>query len=149
MTFTLVLLRPRLWQRFFFLSILFHHSNLCLPEGLERRRAWLLTNPRMHGIHNSAVQDETDSNWSSGFSFWDRLHGTFRLDVDQDAIAIGVPAYGDPADTGIGRSPRCRSCPNGTTRPRRLITIEGSETSVSASSAVGQGREHPTRRTRP
>ncbi|TXM70713.1 sterol desaturase family protein [Methylobacterium sp. WL120] len=94
----------RLWQRFFFLSILFHHSNLRLPEGLERRLAWVLTTPRMHGIHHSAAKDETESNWSSGFSFWDRLHGTFRLDVDQDDIAIGVPAYRDPADTGIGRS---------------------------------------------
>ncbi len=94
----------RLWQRFFFLSILFHHSNLRLPEGLERRLAWVLTTPRMHGIHHSAAKDETDSNWSSGFSFWDRLHGTFRLDVDQDAIAIGVPAYRDPAETDIGRS---------------------------------------------
>lgn len=94
----------RLWQRFFFLSILFHHSNLRLPEGLERHLAWFLTTPRMHGIHHSAAKDETDSNWSSGFSFWDRLHGTFRLDVDQDAIAIGVPAYRDPADTGFGRS---------------------------------------------
>jgi sterol desaturase/sphingolipid hydroxylase (fatty acid hydroxylase superfamily) len=94
----------RLWQRFFFLSILFHHSNLRLPEGMERRLAWVLTTPRMHGIHHSAVQEQTDSNWSSGLSLWDRLHGTFRLDVDQDATAIGVPAYRDPADTGLGRS---------------------------------------------
>lgn len=94
----------RLWQRFFFLSILFHHSNLRLPEGLERRLSWVLTTPRMHGIHHSIVQDQTDSNWSSGLSLWDRLHGTFRLDVDQDTIAVGVPAYRDPVDTGLGKS---------------------------------------------
>ena len=47
----------RLWRAFFFLSILFHHSNLRLPERWERRLAWVLTTPRMHGIHHSAVQE--------------------------------------------------------------------------------------------
>lgn len=83
------------WQSWFFVSVLFHHSNLALPERFERRLAAFLTTPRMHGIHHSAVRDETDSNWSSGFSFWDRLHGTFRLDVPQAEITIGVPAYRD------------------------------------------------------
>ena len=94
----------RLWRAFFFLSILFHHSNLRLPERWERRLAWVLTTPRMHGIHHSAVQDETDSNWSSGLSFWDRLHGTFRLDVPQSEIAIGIPAYRTAEDVAVSPS---------------------------------------------
>jgi len=87
------------WQGFFFLSVLFHHSNLRLPSGLERRLSHLLTTPRMHGIHHSAVRDATDSNWSSGLSVWDRLHGTYRPDPPQVATRIGVPAYRDPAET--------------------------------------------------
>ena len=94
----------RLWRAFFFLSILFHHSNLRLPERWERRLALVLTTPRMHGIHHSAVEDQTNSNWSSGLSFWDRLHRTFRLDVDQSAIAIGVAAYREPAEVALGPS---------------------------------------------
>ena len=94
----------RLWRAFFFLSILFHHSNLRLPERWERRLAWVLTTPRMHGIHHSAVRNETDSNWSSGLSFWDRLHGTFRLDVSQSDITIGVPAYPTAADVAMAPS---------------------------------------------
>jgi hypothetical protein len=35
----------------------------------------------------------TNSNWSSGLALWDWLHGTIRLNVPQDAITIGVPAY--------------------------------------------------------
>ncbi len=92
------------WQGFFFLSVLFHHSNLRLPHALERRLARLITTPRMHGIHHSTVRAETDNNWSSGLSVWDHLHGTFRLDVPQDAIAIGVPGYRDPAELTAGRS---------------------------------------------
>lgn len=89
----------QVWQGWFFASILFHHSNLALPESLERILARFVTTPRMHGIHHSAVHDQTDSNWSSGFAFWDHLHGTFRLDVSQADIAIGVPAYRNVRDT--------------------------------------------------
>ena len=86
----------KLWQGWFFLSILFHHSNLRLPERFERLLARFVTTPRMHGIHHSAVRAETDSNWSSGFAIWDHLHRTFRLDVPQRGIVIGVPAYREP-----------------------------------------------------
>lgn len=89
------------WQGWFFFAVLFHHSNLRLPERFERILARIITTPRMHGIHHSAVRGETDSNWSSGFAFWDHLHRTFRLDVPQDTIVIGVPAYRDPAASGI------------------------------------------------
>ena len=92
------------WQGFFFLSVLFHHSNLRLPPHLERMLSRVFTTPRMHGIHHSAARDETDSNWSSGLSLWDHVHRTFRLDVPQEAIAIGVPGYRDPAELGVGAS---------------------------------------------
>lgn len=90
-----------LWQSFFFTSVVFHHSNLRLPLGLERRLVYALTTPRLHGIHHSAAQDETNANWSSGLSFWDRLHGTIRTDVSQDAVTIGVPAYRDSAELAL------------------------------------------------
>ena len=94
----------QMWQGWFFFSILFHHSNLALPEWFERILARFVTTPRMHGIHHSAVHDETDSNWSSGLALWDHLHGTFRLDVPQAEIRIGVPSYRDSSETGIAVS---------------------------------------------
>ncbi len=94
------------WQSFFFASIVFHHSNIRLPPRLERGLARVLTTPRMHGIHHSAVHDQTDSNWSSGLSLWDHLHRTFRLDVPQGQVRIGVPAYRDPAELRLGPSLR-------------------------------------------
>ena len=92
----------RLWQNWFFLSVLFHHSNVRLPLALERRVARLLTTPRMHGIHHTAVREQTDSNWSSGLSVWDHLHGTFRFDAP--AAPIGVPAHRAPGAARLGAS---------------------------------------------
>jgi sterol desaturase/sphingolipid hydroxylase (fatty acid hydroxylase superfamily) len=82
----------------FQLNTLFHHSNLRLPIALERPLNRVLVTPRMHGIHHSQVRGETDSNFSIVLSWWDRLHGTLRLNVPRDAIAIGVPAYTLPGD---------------------------------------------------
>lgn len=89
------------WQTLLFLSIMFHHSNLWLPINFERRLNCLIVTPRMHGIHHSIVREETDSNWSSGLTLWDYLHGTLRLNVPQEEITIGVPAYRQPEEVGL------------------------------------------------
>lgn len=105
------------WQTFLFLSIMFHHSNVRLPIGVERRLNLLVVTPRMHGIHHSTVREETNSNWSSGLTVWDWLHGTLRLDVPQDDITIGVPAYRQPEEVGL---PEILSMPFGEERPTWL-----------------------------
>lgn len=92
-----------LWQTILFGSILFHHANLRLPPRLERVLVRLIVTPRMHGIHHSDREDETNSNWSSLFSAWDFVHRTFRFDVPNERIVIGVPAYRDPRDVTIGK----------------------------------------------
>lgn len=94
----------RWWQRFFFLCVLFHHSNLRLPKRFGNALGWFIATPRMHGIHHSAVQAETNSNWSSGTSVWDRLHGTLRLGVPPSRIRIGVPAYRTSSDITFAKS---------------------------------------------
>jgi len=91
------------WQTFLFCSILFHHSNVRLPIGLERRLSRLVVTPRLHGIHHSTLEEEANSNWSSGLTLWDQLHGTLRRNVRQPAIVIGVPGYRDPAGLTLPR----------------------------------------------
>jgi sterol desaturase/sphingolipid hydroxylase (fatty acid hydroxylase superfamily) len=86
------------WQTMTLLAILFHHSNIRLPMALERRLCRVLVTPRMHGIHHSVVKEETNSNWGTIFSVPDYLHRTIRLDVPQERIEIGVPAFRDPKE---------------------------------------------------
>jgi sterol desaturase/sphingolipid hydroxylase (fatty acid hydroxylase superfamily) len=82
-----------IWQTVMLVSIGFHHSNVELSPDLERKLVRFIVTPRMHGIHHSMIPEETNSNWSSGLSIWDRLHKTMRLDISQREITIGVPAY--------------------------------------------------------
>lgn len=90
-----------IWQTFTLIEIMFHHSNIDIPPRTERLLGRFLVTPRMHGIHHSAVEEETNSNWSSGLTIWDWLHGTLRRDVAQEEITIGVPAYRDPRELAL------------------------------------------------
>jgi sterol desaturase/sphingolipid hydroxylase (fatty acid hydroxylase superfamily) len=107
-----------IWQTLLFVSILFHHSDLRLPPAVERRLVNFVVTPRMHGIHHSIIEAETNSNWSSGFTIWDRLHGTLRLDLLGEDIEIGVAAYRDPADVTL---PRLVEMPFTEARPDWLL----------------------------
>ena len=91
-----------LWQTLTLMEIMFHHSNLQLPVKLERLLCRLIVTPRMHGIHHSIVRNETDSNWSTIFSWPDYMHKTVRLNVPQQTITIGLAEYRDPAELGLG-----------------------------------------------
>lgn len=92
------------YEVIFQLGTLFHHSNLRLPIRVERILVRLIVTPRMHGIHHSQIKEETNANYSSVFSCWDRLHHTVRLNVPQEAINIGIPGYAEPQDNHLGNS---------------------------------------------
>ena len=93
-----VLIGPAAWMYFsyelvFQTATLFHHSNIKLPLRFERLLNRVFVTPRMHGIHHSQFHSETDSNYATVFSWWDRLHCSLRLNVPQREIRIGVPGY--------------------------------------------------------
>lgn len=90
------------YELVFHANTAFHHSNIRLPIRIERLLNLVLVTPRMHGIHHSQVRDETNSNYSVVFPWWDRLHRTLGLNVPQSALAIGVPGYADPGDNRLG-----------------------------------------------
>lgn len=73
--------------------ILFHHSNVNLPERLDRRLRLALVSPAVHRIHHSREMIETNSNYSSVFSFWDRIAGTFRLRRNGQPVKFGLDEY--------------------------------------------------------
>lgn len=89
---------------------LFHHSNIRLPERVDRVLRAVVVTPRMHWVHHSRWQPETDSNYSSIFSFWDRLFGTMRLRRDPASLELGLDGY-SARETGTIRG--CLATPIG------------------------------------
>jgi sterol desaturase/sphingolipid hydroxylase (fatty acid hydroxylase superfamily) len=87
-----------IWNTWLISEVIFHHSNVELPFQVERWLCKIIVTPRMHGIHHSLVPEELNSNWSSGLTLWDRLHGTLRLNVPQNQLTLGVAAIPDPAE---------------------------------------------------
>jgi len=90
------------WQTLLRCSILFHHSNVRLPLSLERLLSYVIMTPRLHSTHHEARIENTNSNWSSGLSIWDLMHGTYKWQPAQ--APIGVPAFQQVADVAL---PRC------------------------------------------
>ncbi|NBC48919.1 MAG: sterol desaturase family protein [Gammaproteobacteria bacterium] len=76
--------------------ILLHHSNVALPAWLETRLRALIVPPSMHRVHHSRIPDETNSNYGSLFSFWDRLFGSFRLRSNLSQVQFGTGRHDEP-----------------------------------------------------
>ncbi|HSW62518.1 MAG TPA: sterol desaturase family protein [Dissulfurispiraceae bacterium] len=73
-----------------------HHSCFRISPLLEKAFIAVGVPPSMHRIHHSVVITERNSNYGTIFSCWDRLFGTFRFDVPQERIVIGMGAYRKP-----------------------------------------------------
>lgn len=72
------------------LAALFHHSNTRLPRGLERGLSWLIITPSIHWVHHHALRADTDSNYGTLFSFWDRLFASKSRSPRRLDMPIGV-----------------------------------------------------------
>jgi len=93
------------------------HANLHLPEPFETWLRWVIVTPDMHRIHHSQVHAETNSNYSTIFSWWDRWFNTYRCGADQQQLVIGLPEYQRPEDVTFGNvlalpfGPPCATLP--------------------------------------
>jgi sterol desaturase/sphingolipid hydroxylase (fatty acid hydroxylase superfamily) len=73
----------------------FSHSNITLPQGLDRFLRYVVVTPDMHRIHHSVEKRETNANFGFHLSIWDRAFGTYLHDAfqPQHKIIIGVDAF--------------------------------------------------------
>lgn len=75
--------------------VAFHHSNVAVPRRADDMLRWLVVTPWMHWIHHSRERAETNSNYSSVLSIWDRVFGSYRFHPDPDAIRFGLDEFPD------------------------------------------------------
>jgi sterol desaturase/sphingolipid hydroxylase (fatty acid hydroxylase superfamily) len=77
------------------LAAQFQHSSIKVSPLFEKYFIAVFIPPSMHRVHHSVVINERDSNYGTIFSVWDRIFGTFSMNVDQDRVVIGMGAYRD------------------------------------------------------
>ncbi|ASQ90308.1 sterol desaturase [Prosthecochloris sp. GSB1] len=68
----------------------FHHSNVSIPEALDRALRAVIPTPFMHRIHHSVLRSEHDSNYGSMLSVWDRLFGSYRMKTSIRNMPLGL-----------------------------------------------------------
>lgn len=91
--FGLTLAQVLLYETLLLPVIAFHHSNVALPERADRLLRAVLVSPAMHRVHHSEWQPETNSNFSSIFSWWDRLAATYRQRDESRPLRFGLREF--------------------------------------------------------
>ena len=86
-----------LYEVIMFPVVLLHHANVALPEPMDRLLRIFVASPFMHKVHHSRLRVETDSNYTSFLSVWDRLFQSFKLKDDYAAIDFGLKEFDDQA----------------------------------------------------
>lgn len=87
------------------------HANIRMHPGLDAWLRLVFVTPDMHKAHHSRRQQETDSNYSNIFSFWDRIFGTYTGRIGFGELRYGLDGYDGPewqTFTGLLRLPFLR-----------------------------------------
>jgi sterol desaturase/sphingolipid hydroxylase (fatty acid hydroxylase superfamily) len=74
-------------------STQFHHANIALPDRLDKILRFFVVSPFMHKVHHSRVKPETDSNFSSVLSIWDRIFGSYREKKNYREVQLGLVGF--------------------------------------------------------
>jgi sterol desaturase/sphingolipid hydroxylase (fatty acid hydroxylase superfamily) len=75
----------------------FTHGNVRIPARWESLLRLVFVTPEMHRVHHSALARETDSNFSTLYSWWDRLFGTYVAQPagGHDRMTLGLEQFRD------------------------------------------------------
>jgi len=98
-------------------SAVFHHSDVRLPPRLEGTLERVIITPSIHWVHHHAIRRDTDSNYGTIFSFWDRLFRSKSATRRFTAMPIGVERMRDKPLLRLILSPFTRQ-PRANAAPR-------------------------------
>jgi len=77
------------------MATIFHHSNVRLWPRLERALSLVIVTPSIHWVHHHALRADTDSNYATILSVWDRVFGSRSATRRSPDMAIGVEGLAD------------------------------------------------------
>lgn len=69
---------------------IFQHSNIPLPEKFDRCLQWVTVTPSMHRAHHDLELVRQSSNYSTIFSFWDKIFRSYINNSKDEVRAFGL-----------------------------------------------------------
>ena len=88
--FNISLVNLLLIEAIILLSSIFHHSNINLPKNFENFLSKIIVTPSIHWVHHHKRQSETDANYSTIFSWWDKIFKSKSFFERKLNMPIGV-----------------------------------------------------------
>ncbi len=108
------------YELLMFSVVQFQHANISVGPVLDRLLRLVIVTPFMHKVHHSDWQPETDSNYASLFSVWDRVFGSFRLRETPASIRMGLREFDAEQHqslSGLLRTPFAKAPPTDAKSP--------------------------------
>lgn len=91
------------------MGALFHHSNLRLPAAFERWLRLFIVTPSHHWVHHHVVRSDTDSNYGTLLTVWDRVFGSWSATSRTRDMRIGVEDARDAPLLTLAAAPFTRN----------------------------------------
>jgi sterol desaturase/sphingolipid hydroxylase (fatty acid hydroxylase superfamily) len=82
-----------IYETVLFAVVQFQHANIQLPKRLDAALGSVIVTPRIHRIHHSRLKHQTDRNFSSLFTIWDRAFDSFTEPEDAGPILVGLKRF--------------------------------------------------------
>ena len=81
----------------------FNHSNVRIPQKVDRVLRWFIVTPDVHRVHHSVIRTETDSNFGFSVTWWDRIFGTYCAQPKAGHLGmdIGIEEFREKTDSRV------------------------------------------------
>ena len=68
----------------------FHHSNISLPEKLNKMLERFIVTPQYHTNHHTVKKESREANYSSILTIWDKIFFTYKDASNEDRENLGL-----------------------------------------------------------
>jgi sterol desaturase/sphingolipid hydroxylase (fatty acid hydroxylase superfamily) len=97
-----------LFDTLLLLAALFHHSNVRLPSALERALRVVIVTPSHHWVHHHVAVRDTNSNFGTLLTLWDRLFASWSPHQRTPDMRIGAGEERDVPLAALALKPFAR-----------------------------------------
>ncbi|RFB03851.1 sterol desaturase family protein [Parvularcula marina] len=90
-----------IYDAFVLLGAAFHHANVALPAKFEKALRLFIVTPSHHWVHHHNIRADTDSNYATVLTLWDRLFGTWSKTERWADMPIGTEGRAEKSLPGL------------------------------------------------